>query len=98
MGKVGDQVLDGNQNSTLYFSDTNGVEVHLFEVLKKKEYTYRGIVRLVDEPYRGRQPDINGNMRDVWMFPVAPVAEIEQNVSHELTEQEISMLKKGCVL
>lgn len=92
MGRVGDQVLEGNQNSTLYFSNINGVEVHLFEVLKKKEYTYRGIVRLVDEPYKGRQPDINGNMRDVWMFPVAPVAETEQNVWHELTEQEISQL------
>lgn len=92
MGRVGDQVLEGNQNNTLYFSDTNGVEVHLFEVLKKKEYTYRGIVRLVDEPYKGRQPDINGNIRDVWMFPVAPIFEAEQNVSHELTEQEIIKL------
>ena len=42
MGKVGDQVLEGNQNGTLYYSDTNGVEVHLFEVHKKAVYTYRG--------------------------------------------------------
>lgn len=92
MGKVGDQVLEGNQNGTLFYSNSNGVEVHLFEVMKKAVYTYKGVVELVDEPYKSRQPDDNGNMRDVWMFPVAPVAEVEQNVSHELTEQEISRL------
>ena len=92
MGKIGDQVLEGNQNGTLFYSDTNGVEVHLFEVITRAVYTYRGVVKLVDEPYKSRQPDDNGNMRDVWMFPVAPVAEIDQNVSHELTEQEISKL------
>ena len=92
MGKVGDQVLEGNQNGTLFYSDTNGVEVHLFEVITKAVYTYRGVVKLVDKPYKSRQLDDNGNMRDVWMFPVAPVAEIGQNISRELTEQEISKL------
>lgn len=92
MGRVGDQVLKGNANNTLYNSNVNGVEVHLFEVLKKTVYTYRGVVKLVDNPYKGRQLDINGNMRDVWMFPVMPVSEVVQNVSHELTEQEIVKL------
>lgn len=92
MGKIGDQVLEGNQNKTLYYSDTNGVEVHLFEVLKEAVYTYRGVVKLVDKPYKGRQPDDNGNMRDVWMFPVMPISEMAQSVTHELSEQEISKL------
>ena len=92
MGKVGDQVLEGNQNGTLYYSDTNGVEIHLFEVLKKAVYTYRGVVRLIDKPYKSKQPDDNGNMRDVWMFPVAPVSKNEQSVSRDMTEQEISAL------
>lgn len=92
MGKIGDQVLEGNQNGTLYYSDTNGVEVHLFEVLVKAVYTYRGVVKLVDKPYKSRQSDDNGNMRDVWMFPVAPISETDKNVSHELTEQEIYRL------
>lgn len=35
MGKKGDQVLKGNQNATLFHSDTNGIAVHLFEVMKK---------------------------------------------------------------
>lgn len=92
MGKVGDQVLEGNQNKTLFYSGTNGVEVHLFEVLKEAVYTYRGVVKLVDKPYKGRQPDDNGNMRDVWMFPVIPISETVHSVTHELTEQEISKL------
>lgn len=95
MGRVGNQVLKGNQNSTLYYSNTNGVEVHLFEVIKKKVYTYRGVVRLVDEPYKGRQPDINGDMRDVWLFPVMPISEDAQCISHELSENEISKLSDG---
>lgn len=92
MGKIGDQVLEGNQNGTLYYSDTNGVEVHLFEVLNKAIYTYRGVVKLVDKPYKSRQLDDIGNMRDVWMFPVMPISEISQSISHEMTEQEISKM------
>ena len=78
MGKIGDQVLPGNQNITLYESDTNGVEVHLFEVLKRAEYTYRGIVKLVEKPYTSRQKDEKGNMRDVWIFPIKPITAMEE--------------------
>lgn len=92
MGKIGDQVLEGNQNGTLYYSNTNGVEVHLFEVLERAVYTYRGVVKLVAEPYKSRQPDDDGKMRNVWMFPVMPISENAQLVSHELTESEISKL------
>ncbi len=94
-GKIGDQVLEGNpgyKNGLLYYSGTNGIEVHFFEVLKKAVYTYRGVVKLVDKPYKDRQPDDNGNIRDVWMFPVMPISECAQDISHELTEQEISKL------
>lgn len=92
MGKIGDQVLEKNQNKTLYYSDTNGIEVHLFEVLKKAAYTYRGVVKLADKPYKSVQTDDNGNMREVWMFPVAPVFENAISVSREMTDQEISTL------
>lgn len=70
MGKVGDQVLSGNQNKTLAESDTNGVEVHLFEVLDPAEYTYRGVVHLSGSPYQETQKDDNGSDRKVWMFPL----------------------------
>ena len=71
---TGDQVLDGNQNGTLFYSNSNGVEVHLFEVLDSREYTYRGVVNLSGDPYQEDQPDINGAMRKVWMFPIKPIS------------------------
>lgn len=70
MGKKGDQVLKGNQNLTLYESNKNGVEIHLFEVLKKKEYTYRGIAHLAAEPFMENQKNFEGEMRSVWIFPL----------------------------
>ncbi len=89
MGKIGDQVLEGNQNGTLFYSETNGVEVHLFEVMTKAVYTYRGVVKLVEKPYMTTQPDDNGNVRKVWMFPVKPVSELVENLEKDLTEKEI---------
>ncbi len=76
MGKEGDQVLDGNQNKTLYYSNTNGVELHLFEVIEPKEYVYRGIVKLSGSPYQEIQIDINNKQRKVWMFPLKPIVEL----------------------
>lgn len=73
MGKVGDQIITGNQNKTLAESDTNGVEVHLFEVLQPKEYIYQGVVKLCDKPYQEDQKDSNNDLRKVWMFPLCSV-------------------------
>lgn len=94
MGKKGDQTLTGanNQNGTLYYSDTNGVEVHLFEVLEKARYTYRGVVVLADKPYMSEQYDEIGNMRKVWMFPIKPVGETTFTESREPEEKELIKL------
>ncbi len=70
MGKIGDQVLDGNQNRTLYDSDTNGVDVYLFEVDEPGKYKFSGKVVLAASPFQENQPDDNGDMRKVWMFPL----------------------------
>ena len=77
MGKYGDQVLKGNQNQTLYDSNTNGIGVFLFEVMKKSVYTYRGQVKLAGDPYQTDQPDEEGRVRRVWIFPVAPIGSLE---------------------
>lgn len=70
MGRKGNQTL-GSQNKTLAESDTNGVDVHLFEVFKDKEYTYKGKVKLAAKPYeKDGQLDVNGNPRKVWIFPL----------------------------
>ncbi len=50
MGQNGEQKMS-RQNLTLAQSNSNGVEVHFFEVLKKKEYTYLGLVELAGDPY-----------------------------------------------
>lgn len=75
MGKVGDQDINWAQNATLAECGTNGVDVHLFEVIDPGEYIYCGRIELVSPPYTETQPDDNGNNRLVWMFPVRPVPE-----------------------
>ena len=92
MGKLGDQVLEGNQNDTLYHSDTNGVVVHLFEVMKKAIYTYRGVTKLVDQPYIEKQIDDHGTMRNVWIFPIKPIIECDKIDNRSISESEIAKL------
>lgn len=92
MGKIGDQILEGNQNKTLYESNTNGVEVHLFEVYKKAVYTYKGIVKLADAPYVDIQYDDNNQLRKVWMFPVKPVNDMQSVFEHEPSEELLNQL------
>ena len=58
MGKKGNQVLDGNQNITLFESDNNGIEVHLFEVFSPRIYTYKGQVQLADKPLIEKQNEL----------------------------------------
>jgi hypothetical protein len=101
MGQTGDQTLT-SQNKTLAESNKIGVEVHFFEIFKPREYTYQGIVELAGSPYTEQQPDINGNMRDVWIFPLRVVSgdteiieeierleeELEQDETIDETEKE----------
>ncbi|PHM64185.1 restriction endonuclease [Xenorhabdus stockiae] len=70
MGSKGDQSLTFSQNKTLFESKYNGVKIHLFEVFKDKKYTYVGEVELADETYTEKQPDIEGNERLVYVFPI----------------------------
>ena len=75
MGKHGDQLLT-SQNKVLAESGHNGIEVHLFEVLKKTEYIYQGVVELCGDPYQEKQKDEDGLLREVWMFPLKTVSGI----------------------
>ncbi|MCJ8287113.1 HNH endonuclease signature motif containing protein [Halomonas sp.] len=70
MGQTGDMELNFAQNKTLSESPSNGVAVHLFEVFKRKEYTYVGEVFRTAPPYQAAQPDADGNERKVWLFPL----------------------------
>lgn len=88
MGKNGDQKIDFAQNRTLNESDTNGVDVFLFEVVKEREYTYLGPIALWDKPYQEVQPGEDGEMRKVWIFPVKVKNSEEVSLlSRDLVEQ-----------
>ena len=76
MGQFGDQSLQGNQNITLFESETNNIEIHLFEVFKKKSYTYKGRVKLAEKPYQKIQHDQFNQKRTVWIFPLETIDEI----------------------
>lgn len=95
MGKVGDQVLEGNQNKTLYYSNTNGIEVHLFEVLEANRYIYCGVVELSGNPYQEIQIDDNGNERKVWMFPVRPICGIKPVLKEKFVAEQQKKRQKA---
>ena len=73
MGQTGDQDINWAQNRTVAESATNGIDMHLFEVLEQGQYVYCGHVELVAPPYTDRQPDQDGKDRLVWIFPIKPV-------------------------
>lgn len=73
MGKFGDQDINWAQNATLAKCESNGVDVHLFEVIDAGEYIYCGRIELVEKPYTDTQPGEDGADRLVWMFPIRPV-------------------------
>jgi 5-methylcytosine-specific restriction protein A len=71
MGLKENQTLDFAQNRTVNESQTNGIQMYLFEVFKDKEYLYQGVIKLADKPYQEIQPDDAGNARNVWIFPLS---------------------------
>lgn len=92
MGKKGDQYINFMQNKTLANSEINGVTLHLFEVLKPTEYTYRGIVSLSEHPYQEQQYDKDGINRKVWIFPLTLINEqavSEDSINAYIDEQAI---------
>lgn len=95
MGRTGDQSLTYQQNATLNESHTNGVHLFLFEVVKRTEYTYLGPVVLHGTPYQEKQPDQEGNMRNVWIFPLKlKHSEEVSSVTSDLMEQKFDEKKK----
>jgi 5-methylcytosine-specific restriction protein A len=73
MGLEGDQSLEFAQNKTLAEPTRNGVDVFLFEVFRRGEYTFIGQVELAGTTYQEDQPDKNDNLRKVWVFPLGIV-------------------------
>lgn len=70
MGTKGDQSRSYSQNRTLDESQSNGVDMHLFEVDREGEYIYQGQVTLAGNPYQEDQTGEDDLIRKVWIFPL----------------------------
>ena len=64
---TGNQKITGSIYSQLADSRTNGVTIHLFQVMDPGEFTYSGTVKLAADPYTEMGPE-----GLVWVFPVRP--------------------------
>ena len=74
MGLEGDQSLNFAQNKTLARSQSSVIEIFLFEVFERGNYTFIGKVELAGSPYQEEQLDKNENLRKVWVFPLKTAA------------------------
>lgn len=70
MGQQGAQSLDFMQNKILSQLKINKVRAYLFEVFKKREYTFAGEICLAGEPYTEIELDKKGAARKVYKFPL----------------------------
>lgn len=70
MGLKGDQDLNFGQNKTLAQSNTNGVQVLLFNNPRPNFYEYEGKVMLASESFYEKQSDENNKERQVVVFPL----------------------------
>jgi 5-methylcytosine-specific restriction protein A len=93
MGLTGEQSLSFHQNKTLVESKESGVILYLFEVFEEGHYVYIGVVELSDLPYLSRQPDIEKNIRDVYIFPL----KLKGNKHPPLLKKELLETKEEIV-
>lgn len=97
MGSKGDQTIERTQNKTLANSNSNKVNIYLFETHQPKLYTYTGMVKLVGKPYTIYEKDSDNRKRLVYKFPLK-VTNKEFSVDEEqlkktIREKEIKVQK-----
>lgn len=82
---TGNHKITGTTYSKLADSRTNGVTIHLFQVMKPKEYTYSGLVKLAGDPYTEMGPE-----GLVWVFPIQPNqgSEVKKPAGLEFSDME----------
>lgn len=81
-GQIGDQKM-WKGNKAIYEAKQLGRDIHLFVRFKPTEYTYFGIVVLVDEPRFEDEKDVIGNMRKVIKFPMMQKTSIRRLSEYE---------------
>ena len=82
---TGTNKITGSVYSKLADSRTNGITIHLFQVMNPKEYTYSGRVTLSGDPYTVMGPE-----GLVWVFPVSPnqAGEVKKPVGLAFSDME----------
>ena len=82
---TGNHKITGSAYSELADSRTNGVTIHLFQVMNPKEYTYSGLVKLAGDPYTEMGPE-----GLVWVFPIQPNqgSEVKKPAGLEFSDME----------
>jgi 8-oxo-dGTP diphosphatase len=88
-GQRGDQSLSGG-NRKLYYSEIEKTPVHLFVVFNKSEYTYYGLVKLIDNIYYEDEIDVDGTLRKVIRFPLTRLSGAAIPMSAQ--EQEVKIV------
>ncbi|TGK18387.1 HNH endonuclease [Leptospira stimsonii] len=68
-GKSGNQLLE-KQNADLANSNSSGLQIYLFEVFSPTKYFFHGKVKLHGNILKEQQEDIDGNLREVIVFPL----------------------------
>ena len=103
MGQEGDQKYT-HGNKILGESAETGITVHMFMRHGSDDYVYRGIVTLAGEVYKEIEPDKNGNLREVYKFPLqfrstaehkaseAKNAEVEQELEKRAESMDLESL------
>lgn len=100
MGTIGDQSLTG-QNQRLANQQQSGTAVHLFEVFQKNRYAYSGQVALVGPLNTEQQPDEEGNLRTVFVFPLKlqnlqqPLTPTIEEIQHIRQDRQRKVRKKS---
>ena len=82
---TGNKKITGSIYSKLADSRTNGVAIHLFQVMNPGEYTYCGLTKLAADPYTEMSPE-----GLVWVFPVRPnhPGEVKKPAGLEFSDME----------
>lgn len=91
MGQTGDQRKDFMQNKTLDESNSNGINIYLFE-LDNRVYTFEGRVRLAGQSYFSEQRG-----RKVVMFPLKLIKPLNE-ITHRIPTAELKKVLKANIL
>ncbi|KRF54840.1 hypothetical protein ASG97_05455 [Bacillus sp. Soil745] len=97
MGTDGDQTLEYRQNATLYKSNENKVDLHLFKKVKKDEYQYINRVLLAGEPECEKEDMNDNNSRTILVFPLLEIGSMEDITNFLLDFPKNELINKKIV-